>query len=336
MAAWVRPCRVSPVRERTGARSGVVPMTRPDVERLPVEEALPALSAALAEGRNAVLVAPPGAGKTTTVPLRLLDAPWRGDGRIILLEPRRLAARAAGGPDGVPDWGAGGPDGRAARPHGHQGRAGDPDRGRDRGRVHPPDPRRPDAGRDRRGDLRRVPRAIARCRSRSRLGDRRAERIARRPASTRDVRDARRRTRGAAPRRGPGDPLGGARLPGRDALPGAGHDPADRGRGHGRGAARPPGRHGIRPGVPAGRRRDPARRARFGRAPARPRGRRGAALSARWSGASRTRRSGRHRRAVARWCSRPPSPRPRSRSRAYAWWWIAGSPGCRATSPDRA
>jgi len=46
-------------------------------------------------GRNAVLVAPPGAGKTTLAPLALLDAPWRGDGRIVMLEPRRLAARAA-------------------------------------------------------------------------------------------------------------------------------------------------------------------------------------------------------------------------------------------------
>ncbi len=62
---------------------------------LPVAEALPALLAALARGGNAVLVAPPGAGKTTLVPLALLDAPWRGDGRIVVLEPRRLAARAA-------------------------------------------------------------------------------------------------------------------------------------------------------------------------------------------------------------------------------------------------
>ncbi|MGN6142118.1 MAG: ATP-dependent helicase HrpB, partial [Mesorhizobium sp.] len=56
---------------------------------------LPQLSGALAAGRGAVLVAPPGAGKTTLVPLALLDAPWLGNGRIILLEPRRLAARAA-------------------------------------------------------------------------------------------------------------------------------------------------------------------------------------------------------------------------------------------------
>ncbi len=62
---------------------------------LPVAEALPALLDSLARRPNAVLVAPPGAGKTTTVPLALMDAAWRGDGRILVLEPRRLAARAA-------------------------------------------------------------------------------------------------------------------------------------------------------------------------------------------------------------------------------------------------
>jgi ATP-dependent helicase HrpB len=62
---------------------------------LPVAAALPELKRALDQGTSAVLVAPPGAGKTTLVPLALLDQPWRGDGRIILLEPRRLAARAA-------------------------------------------------------------------------------------------------------------------------------------------------------------------------------------------------------------------------------------------------
>jgi ATP-dependent helicase HrpB len=62
---------------------------------LPIDEALPRLTAALEAGPYAVLVAPPGAGKTTRVPLALLDAPWRGDGRIVMLEPRRLAARAA-------------------------------------------------------------------------------------------------------------------------------------------------------------------------------------------------------------------------------------------------
>ncbi len=66
---------------------------------LPVAECLPALHAALARGGarggNAVLIAPPGAGKTTLVPLSLLAAPWLGDGKIVMLEPRRLAARAA-------------------------------------------------------------------------------------------------------------------------------------------------------------------------------------------------------------------------------------------------
>jgi ATP-dependent helicase HrpB len=62
---------------------------------LPVETALPELRRALADGRSAVLVAPPGAGKTTLVPLALLDEPWMRGRKIVLLEPRRLAARAA-------------------------------------------------------------------------------------------------------------------------------------------------------------------------------------------------------------------------------------------------
>ena len=62
---------------------------------MPVTDSLPALLAALEAGRNAVLIAPPGAGKTTLVPLALLEAPWLGAGRIVMLEPRRLATRAA-------------------------------------------------------------------------------------------------------------------------------------------------------------------------------------------------------------------------------------------------
>ena len=70
-------------------------MTRPTLPTLPVTEALPALLEALSTGRSAVLVAPPGAGKTTLVPMALMEERWRGDGTILLLEPRRLAARAA-------------------------------------------------------------------------------------------------------------------------------------------------------------------------------------------------------------------------------------------------
>src|SRR6201996_7535049 len=62
---------------------------------LPIHEALPALKAALAAKNAAVLVAPPGAGKTTVTPLALLDEPWAAGGKLIVLEPRRLAARAA-------------------------------------------------------------------------------------------------------------------------------------------------------------------------------------------------------------------------------------------------
>ncbi len=62
---------------------------------LPVEEAIEPLRIALHSHHVAVLVAPPGAGKTTLVPLRLIDEPWVGNRRIVMLEPRRLAARAA-------------------------------------------------------------------------------------------------------------------------------------------------------------------------------------------------------------------------------------------------
>lgn len=62
---------------------------------LPIDTVLPALREALAGAPNAVLHAPPGAGKTTRVPLALLDAPWLAGRRIVMLEPRRLAARAA-------------------------------------------------------------------------------------------------------------------------------------------------------------------------------------------------------------------------------------------------
>ncbi len=62
---------------------------------LPVDDVLPDLRACLRAGVNAVLVAPPGAGKTTRVPLALMDEPWVAGRRILMLEPRRVAARAA-------------------------------------------------------------------------------------------------------------------------------------------------------------------------------------------------------------------------------------------------
>ena len=62
---------------------------------LPIDEVLPQLAASLRARPNAVLVAPPGAGKSTRVPLTLLDEPWVGQRKLIVLEPRRLAARAA-------------------------------------------------------------------------------------------------------------------------------------------------------------------------------------------------------------------------------------------------
>src|SRR6185369_8952605 len=62
---------------------------------LPIDAALPDLAAALGRGTSAVLQAPPGAGKTTGVPPALLAAPWVAEKKIIMLEPRRLATRAA-------------------------------------------------------------------------------------------------------------------------------------------------------------------------------------------------------------------------------------------------
>ncbi|KAB7624308.1 ATP-dependent helicase HrpB [Alkalilimnicola sp. S0819] len=70
-------------------------MSRPRSDTLPIDEILPRLLAVLAERSAAVLQVPPGAGKTTRVPLALLDQPWLRGRRVLMLEPRRLAARAA-------------------------------------------------------------------------------------------------------------------------------------------------------------------------------------------------------------------------------------------------
>mgnify|MGYP001601178028 CR=1 FL=1 len=67
-------------------------MSQPD---FPITELLPRIRDSLAAHPRLVLEAPPGAGKTTQVPLALLDAPWLAGSKIVMLEPRRVAARAA-------------------------------------------------------------------------------------------------------------------------------------------------------------------------------------------------------------------------------------------------
>ena len=66
-----------------------------DISDLPICEVLEALKQTLRERHELVLQAPPGAGKTTVVPLALLGEPWLEGRKILVLEPRRMAARAA-------------------------------------------------------------------------------------------------------------------------------------------------------------------------------------------------------------------------------------------------
>ena len=65
------------------------------MKELPIEEILPKVRQTIQDSMNMVLVAPPGAGKTTRLPLALLNQPWLVGKKILMLEPRRLAARAA-------------------------------------------------------------------------------------------------------------------------------------------------------------------------------------------------------------------------------------------------
>lgn len=67
----------------------------PMIPDLPIHTVLPAIKQALSERNQLILQAPPGAGKTTVVPLALLDEPWLEGRKIVMLEPRRLAARNA-------------------------------------------------------------------------------------------------------------------------------------------------------------------------------------------------------------------------------------------------
>src|SRR5580692_9436799 len=69
----------------------------PPLPDLPINEALPALAEALTHRRNVLLEAPPGAGKSTLVPLFLRASAWLAGQKILMLEPRRIAARAVAG-----------------------------------------------------------------------------------------------------------------------------------------------------------------------------------------------------------------------------------------------
>src|SRR3954469_22957140 len=94
MRAILRPSRCVPLTIASAARWGSVKISVTRRAARPIDEALPALTSALRASNTAVLVAPPGAGKTTRVPLVLAREPWT-KGKILVLEPRRIAARAA-------------------------------------------------------------------------------------------------------------------------------------------------------------------------------------------------------------------------------------------------
>ena len=83
--------------KRAGVFAYSLKTMNPTTLRLPVEDVIPQLIDALAKSRCAVLSAPPGAGKTTRVPPALLDTTWLEGRKILMLEPRRLAARRAAG-----------------------------------------------------------------------------------------------------------------------------------------------------------------------------------------------------------------------------------------------
>jgi ATP-dependent helicase HrpB len=82
-------------RDKPGHDELVRPLPRSFDTPLPIDAVLDELARTLTANNAAVLVAPPGAGKTTRVPLALLDAPWLNGKKIIMLEPRRIAARAS-------------------------------------------------------------------------------------------------------------------------------------------------------------------------------------------------------------------------------------------------
>ena len=225
---------------------------------LPIEAVLPELLAALSKSGVAVLQAPPGAGKTTRVPLALLPVV---EGRIVMLEPRRLATRAAAMRMAET---RGEPVGRTvgfsdARRVGGVG--SDADRGGDRGHPDADAPIGPGSAGHRRGDLRRVPRALAQRRSGPRADLGGAAGAAARPVRADHVGNAGRGARGGDVARAGGH-VGGPRLRGRAALarPAAAFGTALRGAGGGAGGGGDERRGGRRAGLPAGRGRDPTLR----------------------------------------------------------------------------
>ena len=108
---------------------------------LPIDAVLDELRAALAAQASAVLVAPPGAGKTTRVPLALMDESWLQGQKILVLEPRRIAARAAAERMAHSLSERVGETDRIARADGLEISGEDTYRGRHRGRLHAHDPR---------------------------------------------------------------------------------------------------------------------------------------------------------------------------------------------------
>ena len=89
------PAHPGPAHPAAGPPSSPPVPTLRGAPPLPIDAVLPEVLATLRTATSAVLVAPPGAGKTTRVPLALLDEPWAAGQRILVLEPRRIAARAA-------------------------------------------------------------------------------------------------------------------------------------------------------------------------------------------------------------------------------------------------
>jgi ATP-dependent helicase HrpB len=93
--AWLVPSAETTHPAVAGFPAAILGDMSTPMAPLPIDDALPPLRSALAAGVSAVLQAPPGAGKTTRVPLALLGEPWLAGQRLLMLEPRRLAARAA-------------------------------------------------------------------------------------------------------------------------------------------------------------------------------------------------------------------------------------------------